>query len=224
MMKMRVLKSEMENRKVNWKVLSDYGFQQSQNMYVYHGKLSYDAFEIIVKIISEKEIISKVIDLENCCEYLPVDFVEATGEFVGKLKKEYEEKLEDVIEKCTVYEAFESEYAKQIIQYIKKIYQDDPEFLWKKYPRNAIFRHPENRKWYAALLAIPMSKLGIEKEGIIEIIDLRNTKEEIENIVDNQHIFPGYHMNKQHWFTIPLDGRVSFQKIIQYIDNSYSLK
>ncbi|MBS1496371.1 MAG: MmcQ/YjbR family DNA-binding protein [Bacteroidetes bacterium] len=38
-----------------------------------------------------------------------------------------------------------------------------------------------------------------------------------------ESILPGYHMNKKHWNTIILDGRVPQKIIFQLIDDSYSL-
>jgi len=38
-----------------------------------------------------------------------------------------------------------------------------------------------------------------------------------------ESIIPGYHMNKKHWNTIKMDGRVSENLIIELIDHSYDL-
>ncbi len=34
---------------------------------------------------------------------------------------------------------------------------------------------------------------------------------------------PGYHLNKQHWNTITLDGSIPFEEIVELIDHSYQL-
>jgi len=34
---------------------------------------------------------------------------------------------------------------------------------------------------------------------------------------------PGYHMNKQHWNTVLIDGSISDKMLIQLIDESYRL-
>jgi|SRR5690348_6087486 len=36
-------------------------------------------------------------------------------------------------------------------------------------------------------------------------------------------ILPGYHMNKKHWNTIVIDGRLSSEKLKQFILDSYLL-
>ena len=36
-------------------------------------------------------------------------------------------------------------------------------------------------------------------------------------------VIPGYHMNKQHWNTILVDGSVSSKQLKEWIDHSYEL-
>lgn len=36
-------------------------------------------------------------------------------------------------------------------------------------------------------------------------------------------VLPGYHMNKKHWNTILVDGRLSKKQILKMLDDSYKL-
>lgn len=36
-------------------------------------------------------------------------------------------------------------------------------------------------------------------------------------------VLPGYHMNKQHWNTVIIDGSVSDKQVMEWIDDSYNL-
>ncbi len=38
-----------------------------------------------------------------------------------------------------------------------------------------------------------------------------------------ESVTPGYHMNKEHWNTIDLDGTVPEEELLSWIDESYSL-
>lgn len=96
-------------------------------------------------------------------------------------------------------------------------------FLWKKFQNNAIFRRADTNKWYAAILTVKKKKLGIDSDGEIEIIDLRGKPIDIIQIVDGKKYLPGYHMNKNNWFTICFDGSVSTKEICNLIDESYVL-
>ena len=122
-----------------------------------------------------------------------------------------------------VVDVFKSEGARQVIIYISEKYQDEPEFLWQRTPKNAIFRRKDNAKWYAALLTVQKRKLGLDEDGEIEIIDLRIRTENIEVLLDGKGYFPGYHMNKKHWITILLDGSVPIEEVFLRIDDSFVL-
>lgn len=38
-----------------------------------------------------------------------------------------------------------------------------------------------------------------------------------------ESVLPGYHMNKKHWNTVIVDGRLSAKQLKQMIDDSYAL-
>lgn len=217
---MRNLNNDFKN--VDYKKLLDYGFTKIENSYYYEKSISNNQFNVIVEITEEKQI-SKLIDLETNEEYVLVDVINSTGEFVGKLRDEYESILNDIINKCTNKNEFKNKQVESVIKYIKDKYDDDLEYLWEKFPEDAIWRNKTNAKWYGALLIISERKLGLESDKITEIIDLRYQKENIKNIIDNNKVFPGYHMNKNSWITIRLDGSVDLKEIYKLIDNSYQL-
>lgn len=110
-----------------------------------------------------------------------------------------------------------------VIKYIRKKYATEPEFLWKKFPRYAIWRYEKNNKWYGVIMSIPRTKLGMSGDDMIEIMNLRMDTDEIPLAIDNKHYFPGWHMNKNHWITIILDGSVATSEIYRRIDNSYQI-
>ncbi len=219
---MRVLDNELKDKLIDYDKLLKYGFIQENGTYLYKTKLHNGEFELKVTVENNK-MTSKVIDLMNEDEYILVDIKDSTGEFVGNLRKEYEEELQNIIEKCTVPNIFKSKQAKEIIKYVKEKYNGELEYLWKKFPENAIWRNKRNNKWYGLLLVISERKLGLESDKIIEIIDLRYSKDNIKEIIDNNKIFPGYHMNKESWITIRLNGDMNTKKILELIDNSYKL-
>lgn len=36
-------------------------------------------------------------------------------------------------------------------------------------------------------------------------------------------VLPGYHMNKKHWNTVIIDGRLSWKQVCEMLDDSYKL-
>ena len=219
---MRNLDLIFKNREFDFSKLVEYGFNKIDDTYILKNIICNNQFEMIVEI-SKKIKTSKLIDLANEEEYILVDIEESTGEFVGRVKQEYENELQNIIDNCTTFCAFKSKQAKEIIKHIKQKYDDELEFLWEKFDNNAIWRNKQNNKWYGLLINISKSKLGLESEDIVEIIDLRYQKCNIESIVDNEKIYPGYHMNKKSWITIILDESLETKEIFKLIDNSYKL-
>lgn len=219
---MRNLENYFKDRKINYDRLIEYGFILKENNYYYEKIINDGVFKIVIEINKQQKI-AKVIDLLNDQEYNLVDVKGATGNFVGKIKEIYEALINDIIDKCSDVDVFKSKQTIAIINYVKAKYDNDLEFLWKRSPKNAIWRNQNNRKWYGAVLVISKDKLKIESNEMVEILDLRYQKNDIKNIIDNYKIFPGYHMNKDNWITIILDGRVELEEIYQLIDNSYQL-
>lgn len=216
---MRNLTKDLENRKINFNLLEEYGFKKDNNNYILKKNILNDEFKVIITI-TNNEVLSKLIDLSINEEYQLVDVINSSGQFVGSIRSEYENIIHDFIMNCSNYDVFKSKQSKEIIKYIKDKYNDDLEYLWKKFPKNAVWRNKENNKWYGALLTIEESKLGIKSDKIIEILDIRCS---VKGIVDNEKYFQGYHMNKNNWITIKMDNTVSNEVIYKLIDDSYNI-
>ena len=210
---MRDLNKELKDKKINYDVLEKYGFIKNKNLYVYEKNILDDKFKIIVTI-DHNEMLSKIIDNSLNEEYLMVDIKNISGFFVGTIKEIYDKEIQNIIK---------NKQSKEIIEYIQNTYHDELEYLWEKFPKTAIWRNKQNQKWYGLMMSISKSKLGIESNEEIEIIDLRYPKGKIEDIIDYQKIYPGYHMNKHSWITILLDDSINTKDLLSYIDNSYNL-
>ena len=112
---------------------------------------------------------------------------------------------------------------KNIENYIHKHFDILQEYPWKESPNHTTFKHKNNKKWFALIMDIPYKKLGIDKDGFVDIINLKNIPEMIGGLRKTNGIFPAYHMNKEHWITILLDGTVPQQKIHDLLYISYDL-
>lgn len=220
---MDIIKSIFQRKSVNFEKLTAYGFSKEAGIYSYNTTLSDSSFTMTVNITKAGEITAVVIDPTFNEPYILHLVDGATGAFVGQVKNEYESVLEEIAEKCFDAQFFKSRQAKEVIAYLRKTYGDELEYLWQKFPDNAVVRRKDNQKWYAAILTVSRQKLGFDSDENVEILDLRMTPENIEKQVDSIKILPGYHMNKKHWITICLDGSVSTGDIFSRIDESYRL-
>ena len=219
---MRRLEQYFVNKAIDEEKLLKFGFMIKDGAYCYEKKICDGAFKVII-YLSENLQYSKVIDVLDNEEYVLADISDAGGDFVGRIKDEYEKILMDMVDSCTDPDVFKTKQAKEVIHYVKEKYGDELEFLWKKFPDNAIWRNKNNQKWYGILMKVSKRKLGMESDEISEIIDVRVHQESIAGLIDDQKIFAGYHMNKIHWITILLDGSIEIEKILAFVDDSYRL-
>ncbi len=212
-----------ENKKVNFDKLVQYGFACVHGKYIYKTELLDGEFCLTVCVTNKGDVGTEVVEVSTG-ELYTLHLIEgANGSFVGKIREEYETVLQDIEEKCFELDVFKSPYTRQVIDFARKEYGDEPEYLWEKFPDNAVLRRKDTSKWYAAILTVKREKLGLEGDGKVEVIDIRMNPQEQESLVDNKTYFAGYHMNKKHWLTIVLDGSVGIEEIYSRIRTSYSL-
>lgn len=217
-----ILERIFKHYKPNFAKLQKFGFALSGDIYTYNTVIMNGGFALNVKITSA-DINTKVTDLATGDEYTLFLVEGAGGGFVGAVRTDYEKVMSDIAQRGFDKCIFKSEYAQKLIQYVSDAYGDELEFLWEKFSDNAIWRRKDNQKWYGILLTVAKNKLGLPSDERVEIIDLRAAAEDIDNLVDNEKFFRGYHMNKKHWITICLDGSVPLNVIQRMLDISYGL-
>ena len=116
-----------------------------------------------------------------------------------------------------------AEYSQRgcITQYIQGTFGTEAEYLWADSPGNAVFRHPASKKWYAAMMRVLPEKLGLPSGEALDIMDIKCDTIMIGSLLSTKGFFPAYHMNKNHWISIILDGSVSDDQIIPLLELSY---
>ena len=110
----------------------------------------------------------------------------------------------------------------RITQYIQDTYGTQAEYLWADSPGNAIFRHSAS-KWYAVLMRVLPEKLGLPGEEALDIIDIKCSTIMIGSLLSTKGFLPAYHMNKNHWVSIVLDGSVPDDQITPLLELSYDI-
>lgn len=220
---MDIIETIFRYKVADFNKLVSYGFQKEDDIYTYKTTLPSSDFLMTVQITKQGKITTLVIDPAINEPYTLHLVDRAVGAFVGKIKSEYEEVLNDISNRCFTKKVFQSSQAQEIIKYCLEKYGDELEFLWEKFDDNAIIRRKDNKKWYLLMLVVSRRKLGFDSDERVEIIDLRMKLEDIEAKVDGKKFFGGYHMNKKSWVTICLDNTVSLEDIFSLIDDSYKL-
>lgn len=109
-----------------------------------------------------------------------------------------------------------------VFDYIRKKYKVLPEYPWRRYDSNAVFRHTDNKKWFALVMDVQRDKLGISGAEYVDAVNLKIDDMFFQDIIIRENgILPAYHMNKMHWITVLLDGTVPKERIFELIDMSF---
>ena len=112
---------------------------------------------------------------------------------------------------------------KQVEAYLLESYGVAPECLWKDSDAAAI-RHLADKKWFGILMpGIAWKKLDADRDGAVDVLNVKCDPVILPSLLDGRGLFPAYHMNKQHWISIALDGSVPMEKIIWLMDASYMM-
>ncbi|MCR5652533.1 MAG: MmcQ/YjbR family DNA-binding protein [Ruminococcus sp.] len=108
-------------------------------------------------------------------------------------------------------------------KYIDEVYNTEPDFPWESNPAFAVYRHRSNKKWFALVMEIPKSKLGLREDGKIDIVNLKCEPSLIGSLRLEKGFFPAYHMSKEKWISVALDGSVDDEQLIFLLDMSFEL-
>ena len=218
----RFLQQILSDRRADPEKLRAYGFRETDGAYLYEQPILDGAFTLRVRVRADGTD-ACLIDAATDEPYTLFLVEDAQGSFIGEVRAAYCDALSAVADACFAKTVFQSGYSQSVIEYARNTYGDELEFLWEKSPKNAILRRRDNRKWYAALLTVSKSKLGAFPDEEIEVLDLRAAPEAIPDMVDGKRVFAGYHMNKKHWITLPLDGTLPAEEICAMLGTSYAL-
>ena len=87
-----------------------------------------------------------------------------------------------------------------------------------------VLRHTDTGKWFGLLMSVSKSKVGLDGDGQIGVLNLKCDIEDsfiVREMFDA--IIPAYHMSKKHWISVILNGTVPFDMTKTLIDASYDL-
>ncbi len=111
----------------------------------------------------------------------------------------------------------------EILKYAKDYFGTEPDYPWDDEPEYAVLRHGKSRKWYGLIMKISLRRLGIESDEPADILNVKCDPALIGSLILKKGYFPAYHMSKEHWLTVILDGSVPLDGIIALLCISYDL-
>lgn len=108
----------------------------------------------------------------------------------------------------------------QVFNYVKAKYGTSPDYPW--FDNNAVLRHADNHKWYGIVMEVGCGKLGIS--GVtVDVLNVKCDPMLGGFLRQSEGFHPAYHMNKEKWLTVRLDGSVAEDEIRGLLDLSYEM-
>ena len=109
-----------------------------------------------------------------------------------------------------------------ILAFTAKTYQTKPEHPWRQTPESAVLRHP-NGKWYGVIMPVRRSRVTGTSEALCDILNVKCDPLMLGSVLLQKGFFPAYHMNKNNWVSILLDGTVPLSHVAAALQMSYAL-
>ena len=106
-------------------------------------------------------------------------------------------------------------------EYISEEYGVLPDWPWDDLTAY-VFRHKDNRKWFALAMEINENKLGADGDKNIWVLNTKCDPMLKTSFLSLKGVYVAYHMNKEHWLTIRLD-EVGDEDLKTLIQISYNL-
>ena len=111
----------------------------------------------------------------------------------------------------------------ELTDYIFDTYSVEPDYPFREDTVSCVFRHAGNRKWFALAVRIPYGTLGIHRSGQVDILNVKCDPILMGPLRGKPGFCPAYHMNKDRWITILLDGSAQREDITALLAMSYDL-
>ena len=199
--------------------LLQYGFREEAEKLIYRKEILDSSFFIEIVFVNSQLLIEVYnIEFDEIYSLFSVD--SAVGETVQNIREHVEKLLSSILGLAEESGKISSE----IIDYCNDKYGENHVNPFKKHPDILAYVNEKN-KWYALMSNVEYNKLNKTSNIItkVKILNVKYPTDNISDIIDNQNIFPAYHMNKKHWISIVLDKNIKLETIKELIDISYSL-
>ena len=106
----------------------------------------------------------------------------------------------------------------QYLDYCYNEFGTSPDYPFDDIGKTAVLRHSYNRKWYALIMRLPKSKLGIKSEEYADVVNLKLPTQMIDSFGAEDGVYPAYHMNKMHWVSVLLNS--ADESTVKFLTNA----
>ena len=108
----------------------------------------------------------------------------------------------------------------QLKEHILTTYLSEYDEPWAKWPDNGVFPHPGNKKWFALVTKVDGSKIGLDTDKPVDIVNLKGDPLLINALVEQPGYHRAWHMNKEHWITAELSA-IDDDQLLALVEMSF---
>ena len=111
----------------------------------------------------------------------------------------------------------------ELTDYIFDAFSVEPDYPFPRDDVTCVFRHTDNHKWFGIMMRIPYRTLGMNRDGETDIVNVKCDPVLMGSLRGKPGFRPAYHMNKDKWITILLDGSAGREEITALVDMSFRM-
>ena len=97
-------------------------------------------------------------------------------------------------------------------------YLTQPDYPFDDWMESAVFRHADNKKWFAIVMKVSRRKFGMDSDEVIDVVNLKLPTEMFGSFGAADGVYPAYHMNKLHWISVALPDAPN--DVVQFLLNA----
>ena len=110
-----------------------------------------------------------------------------------------------------------------VLRYAREALDTEPDCPFSGDTQTLVLRHADSGKWFALLMRVRADRLTLKRSGEVEIMNVKVDPLLTGSLRTQRGILPAYHMNKERWISVLLDGSVPLEQALALLDMSYAL-
>ena len=112
---------------------------------------------------------------------------------------------------------------KELETHVFDEYSVEPDYPFPLDDITCVFRHIDNRKWFGIAMAVPYRTIRINRDGNVDILNVKCDPIMMGSLRGKPGFCPAYHMNKDKWITLLLDGSAPNEDISALLAMRYTM-
>ena len=146
-----------------------FGFSEADGRLVLKKEIAGGQFYAEIKL-SDKTLSADVFETATNEKYVLFNVASAQGAFVGQIRSEFQDVIEEIREKCFLSQDIKEKYVDFLHSYFNA--PGDNPWTAEPYDSSTVYRCPNN-KWFALIMQIKFKNLGFESNEPVWAVNLK---------------------------------------------------